>query len=211
MREILFRGKREETLEWVEGDLLIDSCKDVSMREDHCTLYYDILPETVGQYTGLTDKNGKKIFEGDIVNDNTSGLYGKVVYATPQDGYDGLAGFMVDGVYDGLQNYNGFWHLVDIIGNIHDNPEWTIVTVIIAIVGLIGTVAVPLMKNTKAMTQLYEQIKLLAYRIGEEEKDLDEFKKKASDRHEKIFTELEEHTDKLGDHEHRIQNLENQK
>lgn len=89
--------------------------------------------------------------------------------------------------------------------------EWTIVTVIIAIVGLIGTVAVPLMKNTKAMTQLYEQLKLLAYRIGEEEKDLEEFKKKASDRNEKIFTELDEHTERLGDHEHRIQNLENQK
>lgn len=89
--------------------------------------------------------------------------------------------------------------------------EWTIVTVIIAIVGLIGTVAVPLMKNTKAMTRLYEQLKLLAYRIGEEEKDLEEFKKKASDRHEKIFTELDEHTERLGDHEHRIQNLENQK
>lgn len=87
--------------------------------------------------------------------------------------------------------------------------EWTIVTVIIAIAGLIGTVAVPMTKNTKAMTQLYEQLKLLAYRIGEEEKDLQEFKKKASDRHEKIFSELDDHADKLGDHEHRIQNLEN--
>lgn len=37
--------------------------------------------------------------------------------------FDGMAGFRVDDVDDGLQNYNGFWHLVEVIGNIHDNPE----------------------------------------------------------------------------------------
>lgn len=87
--------------------------------------------------------------------------------------------------------------------------EWTVVTVIIAIVGLIGTVAVPMTKNTKAMTQLTEQIKHLAYRMDAEEKDLQEFKEKASDRHKKIFDELDEHNGKLVEHEHRIQNLEN--
>lgn len=71
----------------------------------------------------MTDKNGTKIFEGDIVKDKQSQLFGKVVYTTPQDGFDGMAGFMVDDIYDGLQNYNGFWHAVEIIGNIHDNPE----------------------------------------------------------------------------------------
>ena len=50
--------------------------------------------------------------------------------------------------------------------------EWTVVTVIIAIVGLIGTVAVPLSRNTKAMTSLGEQIKHLTYRMSEDEKDL---------------------------------------
>lgn len=42
---------------------------------------------------------------------------------TKADGFDGMARFMVDDIDDGLQNYNGFWHLVEVIGNIHDNPE----------------------------------------------------------------------------------------
>lgn len=79
--------------------------------------------ETVGKYTGLNDRNGKKIFEGDIVKDEQAQLYGKVVYATAGEGFDGVAGFMVNDIHDGLQNYNCFWHLVETVGNIHDNPE----------------------------------------------------------------------------------------
>ena len=129
MREILFRGKRKDNGEWIEGDLLHD--RFIFSNEKICRIYNEesklthrqdiVIPETVGQYTGLTDKNGKKIFEGDIVKD--SFLLGKVVYATPQDGFDGIAGFMVDDVFDGLQNYNDFWNQVEVIGNIHDNPE----------------------------------------------------------------------------------------
>ena len=89
--------------------------------------------------------------------------------------------------------------------------EWGVVTVIIALAGLISTVAVPLTKNTKAMTKLSGQIELLSYRIQEEEDDLEEFKKKAAGRHEKIFSRLDKHEDKLGDHESRIQTLEKEK
>lgn len=86
--------------------------------------------------------------------------------------------------------------------------EWDVVLAIAVILGLIGTVSVPLQKNTRAMTALSEQLKNLSDRVGAGEKDLEEFKAKASDRHGKIFAELDEHEKQLGDHEFRIQNLE---
>ena len=83
---------------------------------------YAVIPETVGQYTGLTDKNGKKIFEGDIVKENDifhngelqiRGNTWEVVFA------DGLffANFKDISVY--LQSLDG----MEVIGNIYDNPE----------------------------------------------------------------------------------------
>lgn len=89
--------------------------------------------------------------------------------------------------------------------------EWTVVTVIIALVGLLGTVAVPLTKNTKAMTRLGEQINHLLFRIDRDEKDLTDFKTKAAARHEKIFKQLDAHDGRINDHEHRIKDLENKR
>lgn len=89
--------------------------------------------------------------------------------------------------------------------------EWTAVTVIIAIAGLIGTVAVPLTKNTKAMTQLSERINHLVYRMEQDENDLTEFKNKAADRHKTIFNKLDEQEKSIINHEGRITALEKNK
>lgn len=86
--------------------------------------------------------------------------------------------------------------------------EWNIVTVIVVIVGLIGTVAAPLVKNTRAMTQLSGEIKNLIYRIEQNEKETDEIKVKASSRHKEIFERLDEQGEKINNHEGRISALE---
>ena len=66
MREILFRGKRGDNGEWVDGDLWRDYNEEPRCIRDYCGSN-PVDPATVGQYTGLTDTNGKRIFEGDIL------------------------------------------------------------------------------------------------------------------------------------------------
>lgn len=136
MREILFRGL--ETYfgnEWIVGRLIADDVIVPSGQpfelDDYCLLAgeleaYQVKPETVGQFTGLTDKNGVKIFEGDIVEYVTGGKtrLGRVFFSDFRSSFsvtaakNGSARINND-LYHYIQNGNS----VTVIGNIHDNPE----------------------------------------------------------------------------------------
>ena len=127
MREILFRGKRTNDYEWIEGSL----CTTIPSDEDFYTIsYFDfegyyieekVIPETVGQYTGLTDKNGKKIFEGDILKHRVQGDIlverGVVEWEEQHGRWVYRLNSMKPTFY--LHNPDAF----EVIGNIHDNPE----------------------------------------------------------------------------------------
>ena len=129
MRKILFRGKRTDNGEWVEGafspknsDSLfgptIDKPSIIKFGAPLNGFWFDVDPETVGQYTGLTDKNGKKIFEGDIMQFTAYGIL-----------YTGTVEFTEGCFYVNCKNAGPFLdsavrtHDALKIGNIHDDPE----------------------------------------------------------------------------------------
>ena len=131
MREILFRGKREDNGEWVEGVPFFEDKRGYMIHdlficdEYNCTGAdnTEILPATVRHYTGLTDKNGKKIFEGDVVAGALHWLeQNKNGVVTFRDGSFGLLWYRGE-----AEQFNPFTSMCNItyevIGNIHDNPE----------------------------------------------------------------------------------------
>lgn len=112
MREILFRGKRIDNREWVEGFYLYTEENTHPVIIDMKCLSHIIIPETVGQFTGLTDKNGKKIFEGDIVK------YENKIYEIKY--LEKYARFAPSNEHS-IFMVCAFNHL-EVVGNIHDNP-----------------------------------------------------------------------------------------
>lgn len=165
MKEVLFRGKTVDTNEWIQGSLvralgyLDEDEKFFIIPED--ALYYnhgefdevkEVRRETVGQYTGLIDKNKKKIFEGDIVKAKHTWLsrLKKDLSKIPYKGYGAKAvnGYMNYFDLEYFRNYEIIfkpdkqclmiknkkvyhylcktsvsYHEVEVIGNIHDNPN----------------------------------------------------------------------------------------
>jgi uncharacterized phage protein (TIGR01671 family) len=115
MREILFRGKHQQNNEWVYGFYYLDCPhKNPRIIDGDRTVY--VIPETVGQYTGVKDKNGVKIFEGDIVEWVWFECEGKRV----EDVVFALGGFFLCNDSDSIGHYRDS---LRVIGNIHDSPE----------------------------------------------------------------------------------------
>jgi uncharacterized phage protein (TIGR01671 family) len=126
MREILFRGKRVDNGEWVEGMYVHrtkfygDSCDDHFILIGGEYVYdhhnaYKVYPETVGQYTGIEDRNGKKIFELDIIS--------HVKYPDePALICWHETGFAIKGLWYST-DISSRKADIEVVGNIHDNPE----------------------------------------------------------------------------------------
>ncbi len=114
MREILFRGRRLEGGSWGEGYFAQTEAASYIWDERSCE-WLDVDPETVGQYTGLTDKDGRKIFEGDIL--------------MREDGTKHIVEYHHDQFWNKMIQPKTLWMEPiaewdsKVIGNIYDNPE----------------------------------------------------------------------------------------
>jgi uncharacterized phage protein (TIGR01671 family) len=137
MREILFRGKRIDNGEWVYSQTVfshldnfyipaqnlkctvmrsldtVGNISEIRCKDGKC--FFRVQTETIGQFTGLTDKNGAKIFEGDIVD--CLDYLGEVYY-DPDGCYD-----LRDNTGEMRGDFIGTCYSREVIGNIHDNPE----------------------------------------------------------------------------------------
>ena len=124
MREILFKAKRIDNGEWVEGLLTIMWGEYHIIHKNNENLAYPIIEETICQYTGLTDKNGNKIWENDICSTDLQRPYSIVVFRN---------GCFMYGLNDGGEDYFDIMmpteplvtcdKYTEVIGNIFDNPE----------------------------------------------------------------------------------------
>jgi len=116
MREILFRGKRLDNGEWVEATSILSACNVHGIVPTGRVAFYQVDPNTVGQFTGLTDKNGRKIFEGDILDVMHQGIF--------KCRWD--EGNFEFGLLNSKESF-GIAYVspndIFVIGNIHDNPE----------------------------------------------------------------------------------------
>lgn len=133
MREILFKGKRLDNGEWITGHLLKyedGSARMVSSNIDiFCfekdesiiqTVAHRVDPKTVGQYTGFVDKNGRKIFDGDILSVYNSKAF---LFVVEWNGNQYVLKCTSNGVSDNILNVIESPEDVEVVGNIYDNSE----------------------------------------------------------------------------------------
>ena len=137
MREILFRGKRIDNGEWVYGAFVPDALEQTHgemvtwgfirryqpNRTVESVEMIEVHRYTIGQYTGLHDKNGKRIFEGDIVKVHDA--YKQ--YSEPNHEFTGVvefdnASFLIN-QDDCVKHYRWMDYECEVVSNIHDNPE----------------------------------------------------------------------------------------
>ena len=132
MQKILFKGKSIKDGKWVKGYCVVSDDKTfigMDAVEHYCVpalRWFEVDPETISQFTGLVDENGKRIWENDVVIYEKQyapvkfGLYRQSMYY-----YKNIYGFYVDFPEETLLRKDfGFWHKkVEVIGNIFDNPE----------------------------------------------------------------------------------------
>lgn len=134
MREILFRGKRIDTGEWVEGGYYFDpyTSRTYIVCWNSFGLgfieHIEVNRDTVWQYSGLKDRNGVRIFEGDIFRCKDARGYVRFgTYASAYSSGDTHVGFFIEWIVDRMLRIDlAFWtnqREIEVVGNTHDNPE----------------------------------------------------------------------------------------